>query len=237
MLKSEQCSETNYRTDLVHIMIEEELSPRERRYQRTQQAILNAARALLAEGGIDKLSIRAIADRIDYSPAGLYEYYGSKEEIIGALCWQGDRTLKRYLTEVSLTLPLAEYLVELGLAYIRFARQNPDYFLLIFTSEAGRPPPTKPSSMETTGDIPTTEKLNQEGSFSVLLGGVQRAVDAGVIAFLPGQGLVKTAYAFWSIVHGASMLQVSHLSNMAFGSDATDRLMLTAFVRGLRPTQ
>lgn len=212
-------------------MIEEELSPRERRYQRTQQAILNAARALLAEGGIDNLSIRAIADRIDYSPAGLYEYYGSKEEIIGALCWQGDRTLKRYLSEVPLSLPMDEYLVELGMAYIRFAVQNPDYFLLIFTSEAGRPSPNQKS-----GDVPTAEKVNQESSFAVLLNGIQAAMDAGVITFLPGQGLVETAYALWSIVHGASMLQVSHLSYMDFNFAASDRLMLTAFVRGLRPT-
>ena len=51
-------------------------------YARTQQAILDAARAIIHEQGPDKLSMRAIADRIDYSPAGLYEYYGSKEEII-----------------------------------------------------------------------------------------------------------------------------------------------------------
>ena len=213
-------------------MTAEELSPRERRYQRTQQAILNAARKLLAEGGIDKLSIRAIADRIDYSPAGLYEYYGSKEEIIGALCWQGDRTLERYLAQVPLTLPPDEYIVEIGMAYIQFALQNPDYFLLIFTSEAGRPSPDQKS-----GDIPTAEKVNQESSFSVLLNGVQRAAEAGVIALLPGQGLVGTAYALWSLVHGTSMLQVSHLSYMVdFNFDATDRLMLTAFVLGLRPS-
>src|SRR3954451_1511487 len=112
-------------------MLTEESSPRERRYQRTQQAILNAARSLLSEGGAEKLSIRAIADRIDYSPAALYEYYGSKEEIIGALCWEGHRTLKRCMEQVPLSLAPDEYLLEIGMAYIQFALQNPDYFLLI----------------------------------------------------------------------------------------------------------
>ena len=209
-------------------MPEEELSPRERRHQRTQQAILTAARTLLANGGIDNVSIRAIADRIDYSPAALYEYYGSKDEIIGALCWQGHRTLKRYLAKVSMSLPPAEYIVEIGMAYIQFALQNPDYFLLIFTSEAGNPSPSK-----TPTDLPNPEMIGEDSSFPLLLGGIQRAVDAGVIEFLPGQGLIQTAYALWSIVHGAAMLRVSHLSYLQIDFDATDRLMLAAFVRGL----
>src|SRR5688500_12347249 len=104
-------------------MADEELRPRERRYQRTQQAILTAARSLLTEGGPDALAIRAIADRSDLSPAGLYEYYGSKEEIITALYWEGHRMLKRYMAQVPLTLPPDEYMVELGIAYIHFALQ------------------------------------------------------------------------------------------------------------------
>ncbi len=208
-------------------MFEEELSPRERRHQRTQQAILDAARALLAEGGVDNLSIRAIADRIDYSPAGLYEYFGSKEEIISALCSQGHRTLKQYLAKVPLNMPPDAYIVEIGLAYIEFAIQNPDYFLLIFTSEAGRPPRSEAS------EVPSPEMINDDSSFPLLLRGIERAVDAGLIHYLPGQGLMETAYALWSIVHGASMLRVSHLDYLEIDFEATDRLMLTAFVRGL----
>jgi AcrR family transcriptional regulator len=210
-------------------MLDEELSPRERRHQRTQQAILDAARALLAEGGVEKLSIRAIADRIDYSPAGLYEYYGSKEEIIGAVCRQGHRTLKQYMAKVPLTLPPDEYIVEIGLAYIEFAMQNPDYFLLIFTSVAGQ------LSHDEASELPSPEMLNDNSSFPILLRGIQRAVDAGTICFLPGKGLIQTAYALWSIVHGASMLRVGYLSTLRVDFDETDRLMLTAFVHGLRP--
>jgi AcrR family transcriptional regulator len=212
-------------------MTDEELSPRERRYQRTQQAILTAARALLAEGGADKLSIRAIADRIDYSPAGLYEYYGSKEEIIGALSWEGHRTLKRYMAQVPLTLPPGEYLVELGMAYIQFAIQNPDYFLLIFTT-----PATRPNYDADVPEVPSVEMMNEDSSFLLLVRGVQRGVEAGTIHLLEGLNVLETAYAFWSIVHGAAMLQVSHLSYIKMDFDRADRLMLTAFVRGMGST-
>lgn len=209
-------------------MLDEELSPRERRYQRTQQAILTAARTLLAEGGADKLSMRAIADRIDYSPAGLYEYYGSKEEIIGALCWEGHRTLKRYMMQVPHTLLPGEHIVELGMAYIRFALQNPDYFLLIFTSTSTRP------SFE--GEVPAqppVEMLSEDSAFPLLLAAVERAVQQGTIHYLKDLGLIETAYAFWAIVHGAAMLRVTHLSEFRVDFERTDLLMLEAFVHGL----
>lgn len=206
----------------------DELSPRERRHQRTQQAILAAARAIVAEEGADKLSIRAIADRIDYSPAGLYEYYGSKEEIITALSIEGHRTLKRYMAKVPLTLPPDEYLLELGIAYIDFALQNPDYFLLIFTASKARP------AFE--GEVPATppsEMMSEDSSFPLLLKGVQRAVEAGVINLLPGTTLLETAYAFWSIVHGAAMLRISYLVQYKVDFEHADRQMLKALVRGM----
>lgn len=57
--------------------MEDTLTPRERRAQRTRDAILEAARGIISKKGVEALSIRSIADAIDYSPAGLYEYFGS----------------------------------------------------------------------------------------------------------------------------------------------------------------
>jgi AcrR family transcriptional regulator len=54
----------------------DELTPRQRRHLRTKDAILDAARQIIAEEGADNLSMRGIAERIDYSAAGLYEYFG-----------------------------------------------------------------------------------------------------------------------------------------------------------------
>lgn len=209
-------------------MLTEESSPRERRYQRTQQAILHAALSILTEEGIDKLSIRAIADRIDYSPAALYEYYGSKEEIIGALCWEGHRTLKRYMEQVPMSLAPDEYLLEIGFAYIRFALQNPAYFLLIFTSTT-----TRPSFEEGSMGKTSAELMDRDSAFPLLLNGVQRAIDNGVIHQVAGLSVVETAYAVWAAVHGAAMLRSTHLSKSDFDFERADRLMLTALIRGM----
>lgn len=205
-----------------------DLSPRERRHARTQQAILDAARAIIHEQGPDKLSMRAIADRIDYSPAGLYEYYGSKEEIIAAVCEQGHLRLKAYLAAVDSSLPVSEYLVELGMAYIRFAVQHPDYFLLMFTHPIeGREPQDRAPR------FPSAEMMSEWSSFPILMRGVQRGLEEGNIRATPGYGQAEIAYSLWALVHGIAMLRITNLRGYDTPFDEIDRIALARFNRGL----
>jgi AcrR family transcriptional regulator len=204
------------------------LSPREKRQQRTHQAILDAARQLINEKGIDGLSIRAIAERIDYSPAGLYEYFGSKEEIILALCQQGNRRLAAYLAAVDKKLPFLDYLLEIGLAYLDFAMQNPDFFLLMFT--------TMPIS---TGSVVSIEEWMESGamsegsSFVILVEAMERGVREGVLRIRPGMGALEMAFAAWSTVHGIAMLRVTALRSLEADFATIARETLTAFGKGL----
>ena len=50
---------------------------RRKRHIRTKQAILDAALEIISEDGPNALSMRNLADRIDYSAAGIYEYFAS----------------------------------------------------------------------------------------------------------------------------------------------------------------
>ena len=152
-----------------------QLTTRERRHQRTQQAILDAALEIIHEKGVEALSMRAIADKIDYSAAGLYEYYGSKEEIIAALCIQGFQRFSSYLGSVDKSLPAEEYMSELGLAYIDFALQNSDFFLLMFT--------TAPMLLPNFANSPVPdplEHLKEDDAFTILVRGIEPAPGASV---------------------------------------------------------
>lgn len=217
-------------TNRPHDMTAEEMSPRERRHLRTQQAILDAARAIIVEEGTEKLSMRAIADRIDYSPAGLYEYYGGKDEIIDAVCLQGHRMLKRYLAAVEQHGSQEQYLVELGMAYVDFAQNNPDYFLLMFSQAAAMEAPTSTKNF-----TPDAEMMGSDSAFPILVEGIRRAEEAGVVRFLPGLSLLDTAYAYWALAHGAATLLTSHLRDMNADFDSANRRMFEAFTRGLAP--
>jgi AcrR family transcriptional regulator len=198
-----------------------ELSPRERRHARTRQEILDAALAILNEVGPDKLSLREIARRVDYSPAGLYEYFANKDEIIDAVCEEGDRRLQSYLRAVPTELPTDEFLVELGLAYIKFARENPDHFILT----ASRLTPEM--------DPMPYEDLEMGNTYLILIDAVQRGITAGIILPRAGYGLHEIAYSLWAFGQGMAILQVSNLKNVLFDYETADRAAMTAFIRGL----
>ena len=198
-------------------------TPRERRQERTRQAIVSTALKLLVEKGPHKLSLREIARRIDYSPAGLYEYFDSKDDLIQAVCDEADERLGAALRAVDARLPAGEYLVELGLAYIRFARQNPEHFTFLFTRR----------EVEAPEQPVNADEFDTGNSFMVLYNAVRRAIDAGVIRTGEGYGLMEIAYSLWSIVHGAALLQTNSLYQFPLDFQAIDRKALQVYLQGL----
>lgn len=206
---------------------EGELSPRERRQLRTSQAILEAARHIVQHEGMEGLSMRAIADRIDYSPATLYEYYGSKDEIVQAVCRQGHIRLRDRMAEVDTQMPILDYVVEIGLVYIRFAVENPDYFQLMFSSTGFQPP------AEVTPEALQAELVGNRSSFSILLRAIQQGIDEGVYKPKPGFGLLEMAYGCWSLVHGLASLRIVHDSRFPVDYVQTERQILMQFGIGL----
>ena len=174
----------------------DQMKPHERRHLRTKQAIIDAARKLLVEKGVNGLSLRAIAREIDYSPAGLYEYFDSKEDIIHAVNAEGHIRLARSMSAVDPSLPFRDFSREVGLAYLRFARTNPDYYMLMFT--------TTPFGND-------LEEFMVEGSsFPILIGLIKRGLDEEVFKMHPG-GIPAMALIFWSAVHGLAMLENTQL--------------------------
>ena len=63
----------------------------ERDREAVKRAILDAARDLFVSEGYENVSIRKIAERIEYSPAAIYSYFPSKDEIFIALAEEGVR--------------------------------------------------------------------------------------------------------------------------------------------------
>ena len=57
------------------------------------RSILDAARDLFVDEGYHNVSIRKIAERIEYSPAAIYSYFPSKDDIFFALAEEGFRIL------------------------------------------------------------------------------------------------------------------------------------------------
>ena len=60
-------------------------TPASRRRRKVRDSIIEAAERVFAEEGLEGLSIRRLADEIDYSPSAIYKYFTSKTELIGCL--------------------------------------------------------------------------------------------------------------------------------------------------------
>ena len=109
----------------------------ERERTAVREAILGAARELFVSEGYRNVSMRKIAERIEYSPAAIYSYFPSKDDIFFALAEEGFRLLAdagRKAFEHS-TDPFTR--LRYGLwAFYEFSKAYPQYFELMFTDRS-----------------------------------------------------------------------------------------------------
>ena len=103
----------------------------ERDRDSVQRAILDAARELFVTEGYQNVSIRKIAERIEYSPAAIYSYYPSKDDIFLALAEEGFRLFFGHVPSVDSTDPL-DGLRSVFWHYYEFSKAHPEYFALMF---------------------------------------------------------------------------------------------------------
>ena len=106
----------------------------EREREAVSRSILDAARELFVTHGYQEVSIRKIADRIEYSPAAIYSDFPSKDDIFFALAEEGFRLLFSYAQDLQPgdTADAAGTLREMFWRYYEFSKDHPEYFALMF---------------------------------------------------------------------------------------------------------
>ncbi len=193
-------------------------TPRQRRHANTKQAILQTALNLVSEKGLEKLSLREVARRVDYSPAGLYEYFDSKEDILQTLVEEGGQILITKLKNLPTNLSPKEHLIQVCLAYVEFAMNNQAYFMLMNSFVSLRRSLNEPT-------VP-------DSAYSISLHAVQTAVDAGDIQTLPAYGVEEITYSLWALIHGMSMLRLTTLQGFQADFPTINRQALVSFIAG-----
>jgi AcrR family transcriptional regulator len=102
---------------------------RAREKQELRSQILRAAREIALAEGWQAVTVRKIADHVEYSPAAIYEYFDGKEAILYALVVEGFRLVLAELQRAASTDPdPVRRLVTLAKAYWRFAWQHPELY-------------------------------------------------------------------------------------------------------------
>lgn len=156
--------------------------------------ILEAAKRLFLKDGFENVTIRNIADKIEYSPATVYLYFKDKDEILYALHTEG---FEKLFAEQQKTLSISDPWQRLragGEVYIKFALENREYYDLMFI-------------MTETGRIISKKEDWGVGqrSYDVLRNAVRDCIEAG---YLPRVDIEVASFALWSLVHGMASLVI-----------------------------
>ncbi|MFI7599246.1 TetR/AcrR family transcriptional regulator [Actinoplanes sp. NPDC049681] len=96
-----------------------------------RDAILSAAASAIARDGVGALSLRAIAAEIGVSHTAFRRHFGSREGVLNALAVQGNRWLA---DELSAAASIGDVL-DVGVAYVRFALEHPGHFTVMFRTD------------------------------------------------------------------------------------------------------
>jgi AcrR family transcriptional regulator len=107
----------------------------ERDREAVRRAILDAARELFVSEGFNNVSIRKIAERIEYSPASIYSYFPSKDDIFFELAEEGFRILGEPPVPARgdfAALPPLDRVRATFWRLYEFSRDYPQYFALMF---------------------------------------------------------------------------------------------------------
>lgn len=173
---------------------------REREREAVRLKILAAARELFVAEGYEAVTMRRIADAIEYSPTALYFHFKDKETLIRELCRADFIALAKAFQRIAREPDPFERLRKVGHAYVEFGLTHPNHYRLMFMT----PPQHKDGA-----DLEAMGKGNpEEDAYTFLLATVQAAIEAGRLRpEMHDPDLL--AQAVWGATHGVLALHIA----------------------------
>lgn len=174
---------------------------REREREEVRGRILDAARDLFARDGYEAVTMRKIAEAIEYSPTAIYLHFKDKDALVRELCLADFDSLAKAFQRIAREPDPLERLKKSGLAYADFAQEHPNHYRLMFMT-----PHPAPAHDD---EAMARRKGNPEAdAYAFLVGTVAEAIEKGLLRpELKDPHLV--AQAAWAGVHGAISLHVA----------------------------
>jgi len=197
---------------------------RARQREQLKQQILDAARELFVREGYESVSMRKLADKIEYSPASIYTYFKDKDEILDCLCEETFAHLHAHKLAALQEMkgdPLE--LLKKGMeTYIRFGLEHPDHYIVTFILKA--PVHEQPEHRET--------RKVQAGQrcFGDMRNIVRRCMEERKIK---KADVEETSQALWSGIHGLTALLITQPRFPFVDREGLIKRMIEILVRGV----
>jgi AcrR family transcriptional regulator len=174
-----------------------ERKARQKRFLR--QEIMDAASELFVRDGYESVSMRRIADKIEYSPTTIYIYFKDKAELLEQVCKETFSRLVQRLSKITEQPGDPVERLKRGLvAYIEFGLQNPHHYRATFMMPL-------PESFD-------KRKYHEQDSpgmqaFAFLTRGLADCIKAGK---LPAMNVEVASQTLWAGIHGITSLLITH---------------------------
>ncbi|MCP3141470.1 TetR/AcrR family transcriptional regulator [Pyxidicoccus xibeiensis] len=173
---------------------------REREKQATRQLILDAARELFVNEGYEAVTMRRVAEKIEYSATAIYVHFKDKAALIRELCAHDFLRFAETLNKVARVQDPMERLRKLGRAYIAFAQEHPTTYRLLFMQR-------HPPDFEDADHGGIQQGNPEQDAYAFLHKMVKEAKDAG--CFKPEhQDVDLVSQLLWGGLHGLVSLHV-----------------------------
>jgi AcrR family transcriptional regulator len=173
---------------------------REREKSETRDKILDAARELFVTEGFEGVSMRKVAEKIEYSPTAIYVHFADKQELFRELCHQDYARLAEVFQSSVMSTDPIERLKQIGAIYIDFGTRYPNHYRFMFMTPH---PPHEP-------DDEDREMMGnpEMDAYAFLKWSVQQAIDAGCFREeLTDAELISQT--LWASVHGVIALHIA----------------------------
>jgi AcrR family transcriptional regulator len=169
---------------------------KEKQKQEIKKMILDASMKLFVEEGFEHVTMRKIADLIEYSPTTVYIYFKDKNEILYDLHELGFQKMgekNRNLFEIE--NPLMR-LYKMGENYIEFGLENPEYYDVMFIQHA---------PMKVLEQMKDCNWHHGETALNALKKTMEECMQQG---FLKKGNIEAASMAIWGMVHGLVSLAI-----------------------------
>lgn len=185
-----------------------------RQREEVRNSILTTAWQIVADEGWQNLSIRKIAEAIEYSVPVIYDHFPSKEAILLELTKQGFQLLNQQLTKAGKRSSMPEKQIEdMAYAYWEFAFDHKAQYQVMYG--LGMP------SCETVSQIP------ELGTFSDLI--LQPIKTLISQSKKPKTNALLKLQTFWSMLHG--LISINMMNNNQ-GKQELNQLVIQDFIAG-----
>ncbi len=191
---------------------------RARHKEALRQQILEAAREVFVTEGYENVSMRKIAEKIEYSPTTIYLYFKDKADLLNCLCEEIFARLGAVLEKIFLEEadPVAK--LKRGMrAYVDFGIENPNDYRVAFMINVGQrgDPAEQPATWKAYGFLRST---------------VEACIQSGHFRPLDPETATQT---MWSAAHGITSLLIIHHEFPWADRNQLIGLVIEASVRGL----